>query len=90
MLPVESAERNELIADVSKMPSMPRFNTPERSVNSAPSAAKTNVVAMATESPDMRIQMLSFMSPPELARFGCDTGGMPHRRGQRARLRPAT
>jgi hypothetical protein len=61
MLPDESAARNDETAEVSKIPSIPRFNTPARSVNNAPSPAKISVVAIATESADMRTQMFSFI-----------------------------
>jgi hypothetical protein len=62
MLPDASAARNALMADVSMTPSIPRLRTPERSVNNAPRAARINVVAMAIESAEVRIQMLSFTS----------------------------
>jgi hypothetical protein len=62
MLPDESAARKEEIADVSKIPSIPKFKTPARSVKSAPNAARIRVVAIATESADARTQMFPFIA----------------------------
>ena len=61
MFPVLSATKNDVIADVNNIPSIPRFNTPERSVNNAPNAAKMRVVAMAIESANDSNQMFEFI-----------------------------
>ena len=69
MLPEESAARNDEMAEVRRIPSMPRLSTPERSVKSAPSAARISVVAIAIESAKVKSQMFEFTtSPPGSAR----------------------
>ena len=91
ILPDASAARKELIAAVSKIPSIPKLRTPERSVKSAPRAARISVVAIATESADASTQMFSFIVQSfQLGPHVFDNDERLLRLMQRARLLPAT